>query len=131
MAEPRLKIYLDQQCILSARSRSANGILSFMDDVDPECWHNGGRRLSSLLDPHAADRIARLDYFEQIDMRVNLVDWARLGLRRPESEGIILTDCARWWLPFEDVTLSDVLEECGLRQHAEPLDIADPFSIPA
>ena len=123
----RLKIHLDDQILLSAESRSEGGVLSFEDDQYLGIWHDAGRLISSLLSPAQVDVINRMDHRCHLILKVSLVAQERLELRRDDDGVVILTDAHSWWLPLDQATLGDILEDTGMDKYAEPISVDNPF----
>ncbi len=123
----RLKIRLGDHLLLSAQSRSEAGVLSFEDDQFPGVWHNAGRLISSLFGPEHVDLLEQMDYQHRLIMRVALVAETILEVRRNEAGTAILTDAYSWWLPLDQATLGDILEDTGMDKYAEPINIDNPF----
>ena len=123
----RLKIHLEDQILLSAESRSESGILSFEDDQFPGVWHDAGRLISSLLSPSHVGMIEKLDHSDYLTLKISLIAQESLELRRDDTGVVILTDAYSWWLPLDQATLGDILEDTGLDKYAEPISVDNPF----
>ena len=123
----RLKIHLEDQILLSAESRSEAGVLSFEDDQYPGVVHDAGRLISSLLAPAHFSLVERLDHMSHLRLRISLVAEETLELRLNDAGTVILTDNYSWWLPLDQATLGDILEDTGMDKYAEPISVDNPF----
>ncbi|KKN90419.1 hypothetical protein LCGC14_0227880 [marine sediment metagenome] len=123
----RLKIHLEGKLLLCAESRSEGGVLSFKDDQYPDVWHNAGRLIQALFGPDHMEAIGLMEPQDHLKMRVSLIAEETLVVRYNDAGSIILTDAYSWWLPLEQATLGDILEDTGMGKYAEPINVDNPF----
>lgn len=131
MSTPRLKIHLGGACLLSALSRSENGILAFEEDAPHGDFHNASRALSALITPKLAELLSTLESTEMLLLEIALVEHATLLVMWGEAQELVVGDGRSWWIPLDQITLGDILEEAGLMRFAETIDVANPFGVVA
>jgi hypothetical protein len=123
----RLKIHLGGKLLLSAESKSEAGVLSFKDDMYPGIWHNAGRLIQALFAPGHIETINMMDPQDHLKMHVSLLAEETLIVRYNDAGNLILTNAYSWWLPLEQATLGDILEDTGMDKYAEPINVDNPF----
>jgi hypothetical protein len=127
MTDITLVIRLGEKMILSARSESEGGILSFHDNRYAGLYHGATRKLAALFDDEDRSLVSEMDQDMIIPVSLTLMESRQLYIFLHDGKLPAISDAATWWMPLEDCTLDDILQGTGLSSFAEPVNVANPF----